>query len=197
MQHDRLTHLENLIARNQCHFHKIGKALKEIRDSRLYKLILFETFEAYTKARWDMGKSNAYRLIQAYQVVNNLRVTSRLSPIGDILPGNESQVRPLVKLDPVEQRKVWKNFLNTGMEITTPNIKKFIAGCKTSAKGTPVVDLTDQISREYMDAVWVMLEQVRIAQNDHWQKTSRQAGLLWNRVIQEKILSKESGNGRG
>lgn len=191
MQHDRLTHLENLIARNQCHFHEIGKALQEIRDSRLYKLILFETFEAYTKARWDIGKSHAYRLIQAYQVVDNL------SPTGDILPTNEFQVRPLVRLDPVEQRKAWKTFLNTGMEITAPNIKKFIDGCKTPAKGTPVVDLTDQISKEYMDAVQVMLEQVRIAQNDHWLKTSRQAGLLWNQVIREKILSKESGNGHG
>jgi hypothetical protein len=195
MQHDRLTHLENLISHNQSRFHEIGKALKEIRDGRLYKLILFETFEAYTKARWDMGKSHTYRLIQAYQVVNNLRVTSRLSPIGDILPGNEFQVRPLVKLDPFEQRKAWKDFLSTGMEITAPNIKRFIAGSKTSAKGTPVVDLTDQISKEYMEAVLTLLEQVRIAQNDHWQKTSRQAGLLWISVIREKILSEESGNG--
>jgi hypothetical protein len=191
MQNDRLTHLENLIARNQCHFHKIGKALKEIRDSRLYKLILFETFEAYTKARWDLGKSHVYRLIQAYEVVNNL------SPIGDILPVNEFQVRPLVKLDPSEQRNAWKTFLKTGMEITAPNIKEFIAGCKKSAKEAPVVDLTDQISTEYMDAVQAMLEQVCIAQNDHWQKTSRQAGLLWTSVIREKILSKESGNGNG
>jgi len=191
MRHDRLTHLENLIARNQCHFHKIGKALKEIRDSRLYKLILFETFDAYTKARWDMGKSHAYRLIQAYQVVNNL------SPIGDILPGNESQVRPLVKLDPFEQRKAWKTFLNTGMEITAPNIKKFITGCKPPAKEIPIVDLTDQISKEYMDAVQAMLEQVRIAQNDHWVETSRQAGLLWTSVIREKIESKEPDNGHG
>lgn len=191
MQQDRLTHLENLIARNQCHFHKIGKALKEIRDSRLYKLILFETFEAYTKARWDLGKSHVYRLIQAYEVVNNL------SPIGDILPGNEFQVRPLVKLDPSEQRKAWEAFLKTGMEITAPNIKEFIDRCKTFAKEAPVVDLTDQISNEYMDAVQAMLEQVRIAQNDHWQKTSRQAGLLWASVIREKILSRVSDNGHG
>ena len=122
-------------------------------------------------------------------------MTSRLSPIGDILPGNEFQVRPLVKLDPFEQRKAWKDFLSTGMEITAPNIKRFIAGSKTSAKGTPVVDLTDQISKEYMEAVLTLLEQVRIAQNDHWQKTSRQAGLLWISVIREKILSEESGNG--
>jgi len=191
MKQDRLTHLENLIARNQCHFHEIGKALKEIRDSRLYKLILFETFEAYTKARWDLGKSHVYRLIQAYQVVNNL------SPIGDILPENEYQVRPLIKLDPFEQRRAWKTFLKTGMEITAPNIKKFVAGCKTFAKRKPVEDLTDQISKEYMVTVLGMLEQIRIAQNDHWQKTSRQAGLLWNQVIREKILSKESGNGHG
>ena len=59
------------------------------------------------------------------------------------------------------------------------------------------MDLTDQISKEYMDAVQAMLEQVRIAQNDHWLKTSRQAGLLWTSVIREKILSKEPGNGHG
>ncbi|MBU1695737.1 MAG: DNA methylase [Proteobacteria bacterium] len=183
MQHDRLILLENLIAHNQCHFHEIGKALKEIRDKRLYKKTLFETFEAYTKARWDMGKSQAYRLINAYQVVHNL------SPIGVILPCNEFQVRPLMQLGSFEQRKVWKDFLNTGIEITALNIKKFISACKSADKGKPI-DLTDQISREYMDAVRVMLEQVRIAQNDHWQKTSRQAGLLWNRVIQEKILQR-------
>ena len=190
MKQDRLTHLENLIARNQCQFHEIGKALKEIRDSRLYKLILFKTFDAYTRARWDMGRAQAYRLIKSYTVISNL------SPIGDILPANEFQVRPLVQLDLFEQRKAWKDFLDTGMEITALNIKKFIAACKETDKAKPV-DLTDQISSGYMEAVSGMLEQVRIAQNDHWQKTSRQAGLLWNQVIREKILSKESGHAHG
>lgn len=189
MHHDRLTHLENLIARNQGRFYKIGKALKEIRDKKLYKLTLFETFDAYTKARWDMGKSQAYRLIDAYQVINNL------SPIGEALPANESQVRPLVQLDPFKQRKVWKNFLNTGMEMTALNIRKFIA-CKPIDKSKPA-DLTGQISKAYMDAVQAMLEQVRLAQHDYWQKTSRQAGLLWNRVIREKILSKGPDKGHG
>ncbi len=188
MKNDRLTHLENLIANNQCHFHATGKALKEIRDSKLYKQTFFKTFEAYAKNRWDMGRSQAYRLIYAYQVVNNL------SPIGEDLPTNESQVRPLVSLSPLEQRKVWKDFLNTGMEKTAHNIKKFTATFKASNKTRPV-DLTDQISIEYMAAVQAMLKQVQLAQNDRWQKTSRQAGLLWNRVIQEKILSKEAGHG--
>lgn len=191
MKQDRLTRMENLIARNQCRFHEIGKALKEIKDSRLYKLNLFESFEAYTRARWDMGKSQAYRLIEAYQVVNNL------SPIGDVLPRNESQVRLLTPFDPMEQRKIWKAFLKSAMEITAPNIKQFIASTKTdeTSNKSEVVDLTDQVSKAYMDAVQAMLDQVIQAQQEHWQKTSRQAGLLWNRVIRERILSKENDNG--
>jgi hypothetical protein len=184
VEQDQLIHLENIIARSQEHFYKIGRALKEIRDKRLYKLTLFETFETYTKARWEMGRSHAHRLIEAYGVIKNL------SPIGDILPANESQVRPLVQLKPVEQRKVWKDFLNTGMEMTAPKIKKFIKSSRGSDKNDPA-DLSDQISSEYMTAVQVMLEQVCVAQHDHWQKTSRQAALLWNQVICEKILFKE------
>jgi hypothetical protein len=188
MQHDRLTHLEDTIAKNQYRFVEIGKALKEIRDTRLYKLTLFETFEAYGRVRWDMGRSQIYRLINAYSVVHNL------SPNGDILPGNEAQVRPLVQLDPSEQRKVWKDFLNTSMDITAPNIKKFICERKRSKKNKPA-DQTDQISSDYMNAVQEMLGQIRLAQNDHWQKTSRQAALLWNQVIREKIVSKGAGDG--
>jgi hypothetical protein len=193
MEQDRLTRLENLIARNQSRFHEIGKALKEIKDTRLYKLYLFSSFETYARVRWDMGRAQAYRLIESYKVINNL------SPIGDILPNNESQVRPLAPLDPIEQRKIWKAFLKTAMEITAPNIKQFIDSAKendTGSKDEPV-DLTDQVSKAYMDAVQAMLDQVRLAQQDHWQKTSRQAGLLWNRVIREKILTRENGNGHG
>ena len=189
MQQDRLVHLENIISRNQGLFFEIGKALFEIKETRLYKMTLFENFETYTKARWDMGKSHAYRLIDAYLVVNNL------SPIGDVLPENESQVRPLVPLKPLEQREIWKNFLNSGYEMTAPNLKKFIAARNQPAGLDKSVDQTDQITKEYMTAVQALIEQVCIAQNDNWQKTSRQAGILWNRVIREKILSKEHENG--
>jgi len=181
MKQDRLVYLEKLIASNQERFYEIGKALKEIRDTGLYKKTLFTTFAAYTKDRWDMSKSHAYRLINSYMVIKNLR----MSPIGDIFPVNEFQIRPLIKLSPSTQRKVWKDFVNSTMELTAHNIQKFIH----SPNKPHTIDLTNQITKEYMDAVNIMLEQVRIAQNDRWIKTSRQAGLLWNRVIQEKILS--------
>lgn len=47
MTMERLLQLETLISRNQECFYKIGQALKEIRDNRLYKQALFDTFETY------------------------------------------------------------------------------------------------------------------------------------------------------
>jgi len=184
---DRLLKLETLIARNQESFYKIGQALKEIRDNRLYKQALFESFEAYTRERWDMGKAHAYRLIRAFEVIYNL------SPIGDKLPANESQVRPLTQLDSIEQRRIWKEIIESGMELTARNIKKIIKSRKTALVNKP--DLTDRISNEYMAVVKAMLEQVRVAQHDHWQQTSRQAALLWHRVIYEKIAARGANNG--
>lgn len=183
---ERLAQLEALIARSQEHFCKTGRALKEIRDSRLYRQALFDTFEAYTRARWDMGRSQAYRLIKSYEVIHNL------SPIGDILPANESQARPLAHLEPSEQRRTWKEFIKSGIELTALNIKRFI-DAQEPVNAPP--DLTGRITDEYMAAVKFMLEQICVARHDHWQKTSRQAALLWHRVIREKILSEKVGNG--
>ena len=184
MQQERLSYLETIIAGKQREFYEIGKALGEIKQARLYQATLYDSFEDYVKARWDMGKSQAYRLIEAYQVIRNL------SPIGDKLPVNESQVRPLAGLNPLEQRVAWKRFLDTGKQLTASNIKTSVSSVKPSRQSHPA-DLTDRITDTYMAAVSVMLEQVRIAQHKRWQATSRQAALLWNRVIREKILSKE------
>lgn len=183
----QLAHLESLISSSQEHFCETGRALKEIRDNQLYKLALFDTFEAYTKARWDISRAHAYRLIKYSEVIHNL------SPIGDILPVNESQVRHLAPLWPMEQRQVWKNFLASGNELTAQNIKRFITARDMKKLNPP--DWSDRITPEYMAAVKAMLEQVRVARHDNWQSTSRQAALLWNRLVKEKILSKGACDG--
>ena len=116
-----------------------------------------------------------------------------LSPIGEVLPANEAQVRHLASLSPLEQRRIWKDFLDSVTELTARNIKRFIDS--RNIKKTNPPDLSGRITPEYMAAVKALLEQVRMARNDNWQATSRQAALLWNRVVREKILSKEAGNG--
>lgn len=183
---ERLTELEKVIAASRGHFVTVGRALREIRDKRLYKKALFETFEIYVRQRWDMGRAHAYRLMAFYEIIGNL------SPIGDILPENEAQVRPLARLTPCEQRELWKDFVKSGAEVSARSIKKFIDARKASPQ-TP--DLSERISKEYKAAVKVMLDQVRVARQDHWQETSRQAALLCNRVVREMILDKDADHG--
>ncbi|WP_300674803.1 DNA methylase [Desulfoluna sp.] len=180
-QKKRLTDLEGDIHKNRRSFYAIGIALREIRDDRLYRVLLFQTFETYTRARWEIGKSQAYRLIEACRIVDNL------SPIGDILPENEAQLRSLAPLDPAAQRKTWGDFLKTDMELSAFNLRKFIASRTADTPGKKV-DRTGIISDAYKITALSMLEQIRSAQNDGWQATSREAALFWNRVMKEKIV---------
>lgn len=178
----RLIHLETVIANQRRCFYSIGKALKEIRDDRLYRELLFDSFEAYLKNRWDMSRAHGYRLIEAARVIDNL------SPIGDTLPENEAQLRPLIALKPFEQCSIWRDFIATGTELTARNIRRFVCLRMSGPRaGTP--DLTGIVSEGYKEAVMAMLEQIRLAVQDGWQSTSRQAGLFWNRVMKERIVS--------
>ena len=70
-------------------FWAAGKALQVIRDARLYR-DTHATFEDYVEQRWDMSRSQAYRLVDAWPLAE------RLSPMGDKL--NERQIRELLPL---------------------------------------------------------------------------------------------------
>jgi hypothetical protein len=83
----------------------------------------------------------------------------------------------------------------TGMELSALNIRKYIASSITGNHGTQA-DRTGIISNTYKEATMAMLEQIRQAQSDGWQSTSREAGLFWNRVMKEKIMFGTSLKGR-
>jgi hypothetical protein len=174
----RLAHLEAVIQKYRQDFYAVGKALKEIRDARHYQKLCFTTFERYVNVRWDMGKSQAYRLIEAFLVMENL------SPIGDVLPKNEAQARPLTKLDAHSQRKAWRGFLKTQKPLSALNIKRFISLDEQKRQSRFV----EVVSEQYKEAVSAMLYQITIAQNDRWRSTSQRSALYWNKVMKEKIL---------
>jgi hypothetical protein len=175
----RLQHLESVIKKYRQNFYSVGKALKEIRDGRHYQRLEFRSFESYVRLRWDMGRSHAYRLIEAFAVIDNL------SPIGEQLPKNEAQVRPLTQLDPHSQRRIWREFLATGKPLSALNIKKFVAA--HLGKQTQQKPFCEIISKQYQAAVRAMLCQIDIARNGRWQKTSQRTALYWNKVMKEKI----------
>jgi len=175
----RLIQLEAVIKKYRQDFYSVGKALKEIRDGRHYHKLSFNSFESYVRLRWDLGRSHAYRLIEACCVIDNL------SPIGELLPQNEAQLRPLAKLDAFSQRRLWRDFLKTGKTLSALNIKKFVSAQlgEQNAKA-PFIEL---ISKDYQQAVTQMLSQIRLAQNSGWKSTSQKTALYWNNVMKEKI----------
>jgi phage N-6-adenine-methyltransferase len=103
---DRLLECERVIERGLNTFVEVGQALLEIRDSGLYK-DGYSTFEGYCRERWGMQRAHAYRLMDSAEVVKNL------SPIGDILPINIEQTRPLAGLSPELQRDIWQEAIET------------------------------------------------------------------------------------
>lgn len=116
------TACESTLQRYGHAFLSVGCALRDIRDQALYR----EThpiFESYLDERWDMSRSRAYRLIDAAGVVDDL------SPMGDILPANERQARPLTPLNASERVEVWKTI-----------IARAAGGRITAALVTEVVD---------------------------------------------------------
>jgi len=180
---NRLVHLETIIETERRCFYKIGKALKEVRDERLYRQLLFDSFESYLKQRWDMSRSHGYRLIEAARIIDNL------SPIGEKLPENEAQLRPLIHLSPSDQCKIWRDFLATGTELKARNIRRFVLTYMSCEKKG--IDQSELISVDYKNAVMAMLKEITLARQDGWQNTSRDAGLFWLRVMKEKIVSRD------
>lgn len=111
-------------------FYEAGKALKELRDRRLYRST-HKTFEEYCEARFGFKRRHPYRLIEAAEVVDNLisgtqfegeldetqmcpngtqtESGTEMCPNGtQILPTSERQVRPLTPLEPDQQRHAWQ-----------------------------------------------------------------------------------------
>ena len=102
-----LENLEGAIKRELGSFIVVGRALEEIRTKGLYREG-YKTFHDYCNQKWDMGRRQAGNLITGSQIAENLgtRVPT-LTPC-EIQPMFEKQVRPLVALEPNEQRDVWE-----------------------------------------------------------------------------------------
>ena len=104
----RLEALESVIDAGMQTFVHVGNALLEIRDNRLYRRT-HRTFEEYCRERWEFSSSRARRLIDAAEVVENLKSV----PMGTLLPSVERQARPLTSLPPEQQPAVWQRAVET------------------------------------------------------------------------------------
>lgn len=84
---------------------KVGYALMEIRDNRLYRKE-FKTFEDYCQEKWGRSRRWAYHMIEASSVAGILQNVNH----GSQIPETERQARPLTKLEtPEQQSEAWSN----------------------------------------------------------------------------------------
>ena len=112
-------------------FYEAGSALRLLRDKRLYRST-HPTFESYCHDRFGYHRRHCYQLIDAAAVVENLCANSAQkdgeTSRGQIMPTNEYQVRPLTKLEPVEQVTVWQQAVSeVGGKVPSGRIVKGIA----------------------------------------------------------------------
>ena len=86
-------------------FFVAGQVLKELKNKKLYRET-HTTFEKYAEERFGYKKSAAYYLINASEIVNNLKCPQFLEEIEtiEVLPTRESQCRPMAELSPKQQR---------------------------------------------------------------------------------------------
>lgn len=101
----RLQKLESVVQENLYGYMEMGKALMEIRDSRLYRAS-YVSFEDYLKHRWtslqSMGARYAHALIAA------AKVSEQVKEAGLPIPDNFSQARELVKTPEGARLDVWR-----------------------------------------------------------------------------------------
>lgn len=109
---------EETIKTGLTNFFEVGHALTEIRDRKLY-LEGYANFKEYCEKRWDLGTRHAQRLMRSAEVYDNIKDqpgstnatnwSHSKDKNGSKLPEpeTESQVRPLVGLEPEKQQEAW------------------------------------------------------------------------------------------
>lgn len=112
---ERLAQLEFSIERGIEGYVEAGKALKEIRDSRLYAQ--YGTFEDYCYKRFRLSRSRAYQLVGAVIIIEGL------STKVDVLPSKESHVRALAAVPEEMRIMVWAAVLGDAVPVTVPKIQ--------------------------------------------------------------------------
>ena len=122
---------EQTILRGLTKFKEVGAALMWIRNNKTYHTVEnYKTFEGYCREKWDMVASRGRQLISAARVSRNLESVTIVAPV------NECQVRPLVGLEPDQQRDAWDRAVETaeGERPTGRQVQQIVKAMKKEAE---------------------------------------------------------------
>jgi hypothetical protein len=135
-------------------FYEAGKALRELRDRRLYRST-HATFEEYVQDRFGMKQSRSYQLIDATRVVDNL--SAKVPPMVEVLGDSSEKVPPMVEV------------LGDSSEKVSPMVE--VLG-DSSEKVPPMVEVLPTNERQVRPLIQLEPEQ----QRQVWQQAVEEAG---------------------
>lgn len=170
----RRAELEAVIEGNFAAFVAVGLALREINESQLYR-ITHRTFGDYVKELCDLSRPQAYRLIDAATVVENL------SPIGDKVPRNEYQARQLVGLPVARQIELWQTVVEAAGDgpVTAALVRQEVKlskgekATKTVKRANRTVGSSLLISPDFKRAFDDLMVQVQAEIDRDWKTTDK------------------------
>jgi hypothetical protein len=126
---EQLHQYEDTIRQGLHVFYEVGIALTAIRDRKLYRAT-HKSFEAYVIAKWEFGRTQAYRLIDAAAIINSLKETG-VQP--EALPTSDRQTRALAPLPPEKQAEVWRE----ARKVSPDPTGKQVQDLASRARGVP------------------------------------------------------------
>ncbi|MEM9448687.1 MAG: hypothetical protein AAGA75_09140 [Cyanobacteria bacterium P01_E01_bin.6] len=147
----RLEALESEIQQGITGFYRVGRALKEIKDTQLYRELGYTSFEAYCNERWQISKSRAHQFLSASQLIES---STMVDDSGD--PENtalkisglglsERSLRPITDSGLPEQQKtkiletVVSEASETGDKVTAAKTQKAVEEVKYQGNLVAVV----------------------------------------------------------
>ena len=143
-KHARFLTLHEIALRFLGAFTATGMALWEIRKDGLWQEGGYSSWADYCSAVIGLSKSYANRLIRDAEIARELQLGKMpKNSCGEpILPTNESQVRPLAKLEhPTQRRKAWKIAVKRAEGQPTAAIVAEVV-CELVAEESPVTPQT-------------------------------------------------------
>lgn len=181
IERNNLVELEETIQKHLSAFYKVGFALMQIRDNKLYRE-KYGTFEEYCKEKWGLERRRAYQLIDGYKISENVYPGTQKPPL------QEKVLRPLTIIkDPEEQREVYQKAVETAPEgkVTARHVEN------TVKQIVPKVDKQKNIraepelmSNEFRSALESMQRVLYNERETHWKTTSREvAGKYINQLL--------------
>jgi hypothetical protein len=134
----RLVELEGIIKDGHNAFIKVGEALTEIRDKKLYRLD-YPNFETYCEKKWGWSRNHSYRMIAAAPVANYVN-KGNLSHSG-ITSVNLTTAAALSKVPPPRRAGIVQKIIAAGQKVTAAAVSK-LAPKRATASTTGFLDAT-------------------------------------------------------